>query len=112
MKVGRRSAARERQAGDAEHDGALRELLVRVAETPAPTGAERARGELVAGLWREAGLTPSFDEVGNVVATLPGAGPRVLVACHLDSVFEASVDVRVRRDAERWVGAGLGDNAA
>ncbi len=104
---GRRDAVR---AG--EDDGALRELLVSIAQTPAPTGAERARGELVAGYWRDAGLEPRFDEVGNVIAELAGQGPRVLVACHLDSVFGPDVDVTVNRDQERWVGAGLGDNAA
>lgn len=98
---------------------ALEALLVEIASTPAPTGAEGARAAVVARHWREAGLTPHLDAIGNVVATLPGsgagadAGPTVMVACHLDSVFGLQVDVSVNRtDPNRWVGAGLGDNAA
>lgn len=93
-------------------------LLVEIATTPAPTGDEGERAELITHHWREAGLDPHTDEVGNVVAYLPAstergtAGPRLLVACHLDSVFARSVDLSVKQSQERWTGAGLGDNAA
>lgn len=96
----------------------LEALLLEIATTPAPTGSEERRAEVVARHWRDAGLETSTDEVGNVLAAMPGsgagaeAGPRVLLACHLDSVFGHDVDVSVRRGEERWVGAGLGDNAA
>ena len=91
----------------------LSELLVRIAEVPAPTFAEAARGELIAALWRAAGLEPLIDERGNVVAELPGgSGPLVLIAAHLDSVFGPEVDVSVARAPERYSGPGVGDNAA
>lgn len=97
-------------------NGALAELMVRISTTPAPTGSERARGELIRSLWEGAGLNPRFDEVGNVIATLEAEGssgaPRLLVACHLDSVFASEVNLSVTRGEERWSGAGLGDNAA
>ncbi len=93
--------------------GELLELLTRICQTPAPTFAEEARGALLASLWREAGLTPHTDEVGNVLAELPGgAGPRVLVAAHLDTVFSAGTDVRIRRQEGRWLAPGIGDNSA
>ncbi|MFA5551348.1 MAG: M20/M25/M40 family metallo-hydrolase [Trueperaceae bacterium] len=108
------AAAAARGTVDAE---ALQALLLEIATTPAPTGAEAARGEVVARHWRAAGLEPRFDEVGNVVASMPGTGAgrrtAVMLACHLDSVFALDVDVSVdRTDPARWVGAGLGDNAA
>ena len=106
-------------AADPADAAAVQTLLIEIATTPAPTGSEAARGEVVARHWREAGLNASVDAIGNVVAALPGsgagadAGPTVMVACHLDGVFGEHVDVSVdRSNATRWVGAGLGDNAA
>ncbi|HZW28190.1 MAG TPA: M20/M25/M40 family metallo-hydrolase [Trueperaceae bacterium] len=91
----------------------LVDLVVLLAETPAPTFAESARAEVVARLWSEAGLEPRRDAAGNVVADVPGgSGPVVLVAAHLDSVFGEGTDVRVRRDGDRLLGPGVGDDAA
>ncbi len=93
---------------------ALTDLLRLVCETPAPTFAEAARGELVARLLREAGLSPATDAVGNVTAEVPGGvGLRVLVAAHLDTVFSAETDVRVRTGTSgRLAAPGIGDNSA
>ena len=92
-------------------------LLRRICETPAPTFAEEARGDLVAGLLRGAGLEPRTDRVGNVSAEVPGgSGPRVLVAAHLDTVFPADTDVTVREITKetdtRLAAPGIGDNSA
>lgn len=99
---------------DGEAGAELRSLLRRVCETPAPTFAEGARAELVAGLLREAGLAPELDEVGNVLAEVPGgAGPRTALVAHLDTVFGADVDVAVRETSDgRWCAPGIGDNSA
>lgn len=94
---------------------ALRELLLALAQTPAPTGAEAARAALVMRLWSEAGLEPWQDEVGNVLAEVGAAAAgarRVVVAAHLDSVFGPEVDVTVKQAPGRWSGPGIGDNAA
>lgn len=91
----------------------LRELVVRICETPAPTFEEAERAELVAGLLSEVGLPAGVDGVGNVVAPVPdGSGPRVLLAAHLDTVFAAGTDVRVRKQGGRWLAPGVGDNSA
>lgn len=91
----------------------LVELLRAICETPAPTFAEGARAELIARLWREAGLEPRLDALGNVLAEAPGGtGPRVLVAAHLDTVFPEGTDVSVRRDGARLRAPGIGDNSA
>jgi acetylornithine deacetylase/succinyl-diaminopimelate desuccinylase-like protein len=87
-------------------------LLEAICETPAPTFAEAARAELVARLWREAGLEPHFDEAGNVVTRVPGgSGPRLLVAAHLDTVF-TETKIKIRREGRRLAAPGIGDNSA
>ena len=91
----------------------IKSLLKRICEVPAPTFEEEARGGLLAQLLAETGLSPQRDEVGNVTARLPGgAGPRVLIAAHLDTVFDAGVDVSVHEENGRLSAPGIGDNSA
>lgn len=82
--------------------------------TPAPTGAEGARGARVAELFREIGLSDvEVDQAGNVCGWLGngnGSGP-VILAAHLDTVFGPEVDVRVTRRGQRLEGPGISDNA-
>ena len=93
--------------------------------TPAPTGAEGARGARLAELFREVGLSDiAVDHAGNVrgwlgnglgssvgaqhAAPLPSP---VVLAAHLDTVFGPDVDVRVKRRGQRLEGPGISDNA-
>ena len=82
--------------------------------TPAPTGAEAARGARVAELFREIGLAHvGIDQAGNVRGWFgngDGAAP-VVLAAHLDTVFGPEVDVRVTRHGQRLEGPGISDNA-
>src|SRR5205823_12082672 len=85
--------------------------------TPAPTGAEGARGARVLDLFREVGLADvGVDDAGNVRGWFgkngqgSGEGP-VVVAAHLDTVFGPEVDVRVKRRGQRLEGPGISDNA-
>ena len=93
------------------------DLTQTIAAVPAPTGDEGARSRLVAGLFRDAGLAVAVDDLGDVVATLPGAngaagdGPAVLLAAHLDTVFAAGTPLPIRRNGERLHGPGVGDNS-
>lgn len=91
-------------------------FLSRIAQTPAPTFDEGRRAELIAGLWRELGYVPERDEVGNVLVRLVPPGtegrPALLLAAHLDTVFDLDTDVTVRRESGRMVGPGVGDNSA
>src|SRR5882762_3169981 len=84
---------------------------------PAPTGAEGARGQRVAEMLGEAGLTDvQVDDVGNVRGWYGdgsgewGAGSVVLCA-HLDTVFGPELDVSVARRGPRLEGPGIADNA-
>src|SRR6184192_4091388 len=82
--------------------------------TPAPTGAEGARGARVADLFREIGLSQvGVDQAGNVRGWFgngDGSAP-VVLAAHLDTVFGPEVDVRVTRHGHRLEGPGISDNA-
>lgn len=95
-------------------DGRIIATQVALSEIPAPTHDERRRGREVAARMHALGLAVTIDDaVGNVVGRRAGASdePPVVVCAHLDTVFDADTDVRVRRDGPRLVGPGIGDNA-
>ena len=58
-----------------------------------------------------------IDAVGNVYARLaakPEANTRcksLVVSAHLDTVFPSNVDLTIRREPERILGPGIGDNS-
>jgi acetylornithine deacetylase/succinyl-diaminopimelate desuccinylase-like protein len=97
----------------------ITEQHVRINEVPAPPFQERARGLLMKRLLDAAGLKVRVDELGNVTGVLPGTAARgargerdvVLIVAHLDTVFPAGTDVRVKRTGTRLEGAGVSDNA-
>jgi tripeptide aminopeptidase len=88
-------------------------LQVALTEIPSPTGHEATRANHVADRLRAAGLRVSSDEIGNVVALRTGTSDvaPVVVCAHLDTVFAITDDVTVRREGERFIGRGIGDNA-
>jgi tripeptide aminopeptidase len=75
-----------RPASDAER-GRLGETFAALCAIPSPFGREAACAEHVAGQLRELGLEVEADEVGNLLARLPGRGARTVLLCaHLDTV--------------------------
>jgi acetylornithine deacetylase/succinyl-diaminopimelate desuccinylase-like protein len=86
--------------------------LVAIAQTPAPTFAETPRLEWLERRLADAPGTRSRDEAGNLVWRWGEGGPRVLVAAHVDNVFDADTDLTVRRAGRTLIGPGVGDNAA
>ncbi|MEV4421932.1 M20/M25/M40 family metallo-hydrolase [Patulibacter sp. NPDC049589] len=104
--------SRRRSAADPALDD-LVELTLRLSAIPAPTGDEGPRGDAVRGLFDAVGLETDRDEVGNVLARRPGtdpALPAVVVSAHLDTVFGPEVVLEPRRDGDRLVAPGVGDN--
>jgi tripeptide aminopeptidase len=91
---------------------AINELQVRLAEIPAPSFQEEQRAAAVEPLLAAAGLAVHRDKTGNVVGELRGTNDKeiVLVAAHLDTVFPAGTDVKVRREGERLSAPGISDN--
>jgi tripeptide aminopeptidase len=98
----------------------LLERVLKIAQTPAPTFHEGERSSLIAGWWAGFGLHPELDAAGNIIARigpqtpgLPGVPTRrICLAAHLDTVFDASTDLRVRHEGNRLIGPGVGDNAS
>ena len=86
---------------------------VGIAAIPAPTGSEAVRAGLVAGWWREDGWTDvDVDATGNVWALArPGQGGAVVLAAHLDTVFDADGAHVVREGDGRLLGPGVGDDS-
>jgi len=108
-------AAYRRRVAEAPHP-VVQEVVTRTVElaaVPAPTGDEARRAALVAGWWRRDGLDGvRTDDAGNVWARLiRGDSARAVLLCaHLDTVFGAAVEHRVRRDGDRLRGPGVGDD--
>jgi acetylornithine deacetylase/succinyl-diaminopimelate desuccinylase-like protein len=86
---------------------------ITIQQIPAPTFDEGCRAAYVRGRFR--GLdSVEVDALHNVTGRLPGADcrrPAVLVAAHLDTVFDAGTPLAIRRQEDRIYGPGLGDNS-
>jgi tripeptide aminopeptidase len=87
---------------------------IKLTEIPAPEFDEARRGEFLKQLFEASGLQVRVDKLGNVVAERAGTDPNsvVLLAAHLDTVFAAGTDVRVKRDGSRLTAPGIADNSA
>ncbi len=84
----------------------------RLTEIPAPPFAESQRAEAVKVLLAAVGLDVHLDKTGNVIGELRGVNEKeiVLVAAHMDTVFPAGTDVKVRREKDRMSAPGISDN--
>lgn len=84
----------------------------RLTEIPAPPFGEAQRAEAVKVLLAALGLEVHLDKTGNVIGELRGANEKeiVLIAAHMDTVFPAGTDVKVRRDKNRMTAPGISDN--
>jgi len=85
---------------------------VRLTEIPAPEFAESRRAQAFSELLAASGFSVRTDKTGNVIGERPGsdANSVVLLAAHLDTVFPAGTDVRVRRSGGRLLAPGIADN--
>jgi len=95
-----------------EHDRTV-EDIVRLTEIPAPPFGEGPRAAAYLTMLQAHGLSDcEQDAVGNVMGRRPGTGngSTIVVAAHLDTVFPAGTDVRVRREGTRLFAPGIGDD--
>ena len=86
---------------------------IKVCEIPAPTFQEAKRGEWFKQRFTELGLkNVRVDKVGNVLGERPGkgAGPVLVLAAHLDTVFPENTDVKVKREGSILKSPGIGDD--
>ena len=92
----------------------VNDLQARLTGIPAPPFQEAARAAAVKPLLAEAGLSVEIDKAGNVIGELHGTNEKeiIIVAAHLDTVFPAGTNVKVRRDGTRMSAPGISDNGA
>jgi tripeptide aminopeptidase len=94
----------------------LREHIA-ICEIPAPPFLETKRAEYFYKCFSEIGLGGTqIDKVGNVTACWPAdavsATGYVCLSAHLDTVFPAETDCRVRQKGQRYYAPGISDNAS
>lgn len=86
---------------------------IKACEIPAPTFQEQKRAEYFKQRFAELGLkNVRIDAIGNVIGERPGAGagPALVLAAHLDTVFPEGTDVKVKRNGSILAGPGIGDD--
>lgn len=96
----------------AEHERTVADIIT-LTEIPAPPFAEERRAAAYLAMLREHGLEEvTQDEAGNVMGLRRGFGngDLLVVAAHLDTVFAAGTDVRVRREGTKLFAPGVGDD--
>jgi tripeptide aminopeptidase len=90
------------------------DLTLTIQKIPAPTFHEEERAAFVRERFLAEGLSDvSTDPTGNVFARLPGRGETrpVVVSAHLDTVFPMKTPLDARREHERIIAPGIGDNS-
>jgi len=81
-------------------------------EIPAPAFQEGQRAAVLKTLLSAAGLAVQVDATGNVIGELRGVNEKeiVVLSAHLDTVFPAGTDVKVRHEGSRMLAPGISDN--
>src|SRR5438067_1303085 len=86
------------------------------AAIPAPPFGESKRAAWLKKKFSDVGLSRvTIDEQGNVIGFRPGkdpAQPLNAVAAHIDTVFPAGTEIKIRREGARLLGPGISDNAS
>jgi tripeptide aminopeptidase len=109
------ASERFRHAADvlaAEHDRTVADI-VQLTEIEAPSFNETIRAQTWFEMAKAHGLTDlEIDAEGNVTGIRRGIGngPLICVAAHLDTVFPAGTDVKVRREGTKLFAPGIGDD--
>jgi tripeptide aminopeptidase len=85
---------------------------IRLTEIPAPSFQEEKRAQAVKEILSAEGLSVFTDKIGNVIGELRGAQDSevVMLAAHLDTVFPAGTEIKVRREGDRLLAPGISDN--
>lgn len=87
---------------------------IKACEIPAPTFQEEKRAAWFKQRFTELGLkNVRIDRIGNVIGERLGTGNGLVLvlAAHLDTVFPAGTDVRVKREREMLTAPGIGDDS-
>jgi acetylornithine deacetylase/succinyl-diaminopimelate desuccinylase-like protein len=96
----------------AEHDRTVADII-RLTEIESPSFNETMRARTWFEMAKAHGLSElEIDAEGNVTGIRRGIGngPLICVAAHLDTVFPAGTDVKVRRAGTKLFAPGIGDD--
>jgi len=97
----------------ADQDRFVRDVIM-LTEIPAPPFKEQARARTFLEMLRQHGLTDvEMDAEGNVMGVRKGTGSAgmIEVNAHLDTVFPAGTDVKVKRQGTKLMAPGVGDDS-
>jgi tripeptide aminopeptidase len=97
---------------ESDHERFVRELIT-LTEIPAPPFKEQKRAAAYLEMLRAAKLADvETDAEGNVMGVRKGTanGPVLAVLAHLDTVFPEGTDVTVKRNGNRVIAPGAGDD--
>jgi tripeptide aminopeptidase len=90
------------------------ELTCTIQAIPAPTFNESKRAAFFLSQFNHHGLADvHIDAVGNVLGRIPGQFGKkpLVVSAHMDTVHPLDVPLNIRRQQDRIIGPGIGDNA-
>jgi acetylornithine deacetylase/succinyl-diaminopimelate desuccinylase-like protein len=96
----------------ADHERSVEDLKM-LTEIEAPPFKEQKRAEAFLARLKALGLSDAkIDSEGNVIGVRKGtgSGPRLLVSAHLDTVFPAGTDVKVKERDGRLYAPGISDD--
>jgi tripeptide aminopeptidase len=96
-----------------DHDRITNETI-QITEIEAPPFKEKKRAEAYLQMLKQHGLSNvEMDTEGNVMGLRKGTagGSIIAIASHLDTVFPEGTDVKVKRQSNRLLAPGIGDNS-
>ncbi|MBW8465148.1 M20/M25/M40 family metallo-hydrolase, partial [Acidovorax sp.] len=96
----------------ADHTRSIDDLKM-LTEIEAPPFKEQKRAEAFLARLQALGLThAAIDAEGNVVGLRKGTGkgPKLVISAHLDTVFPAGTDVKVKEQDGKLMAPGISDN--
>ncbi len=96
----------------ADHERSITDLKM-LTEIEAPPFKEQKRAEAFLARAKALGLSDAaIDAEGNVVGVRKGTGqgPKLVISAHLDTVFPAGTDVKVKERDGRLYAPGISDN--
>jgi acetylornithine deacetylase/succinyl-diaminopimelate desuccinylase-like protein len=88
---------------------------ITLTEIPAPSGHEEKRAEYLLKRFKEIGLEGArIDDAGNVLGVWQGSteGKNVVLAAHMDTVFQGVWEIEVKREGNVLKAPGIGDDTA
>ena len=103
-----------KQTLDGDYDRTVKDI-VDLTEIESPPFKENARARAYLAMLKAQGLTDvEMDGAGSVMGLRKGTGggPLIVIAAHLDTVFPAGTDVKVKREGNKLLAPGIGDDTS